>query len=62
MQEFADAQKCIPTDGQYGTRAWARKKCTSATTDIYFCGDLCMAAKDLWNMRKAGVFNRTDTK
>lgn len=49
-------------DGHHGTWAAARKKCTSATREIYLCGDLCAAAKDLWNMQKAGVFNRTDTQ
>lgn len=49
-------------DCHYGTWAAARKKCTSATREGYVCGELCMAAKDLWNMQKAGVFNRTDTE
>jgi hypothetical protein len=48
-------------DGHYGTWAAARKQCTSTSRDIYFCGDLCMAAKDLWNMEKVGVFDRADS-
>ena len=49
-------------DGHYGIWSVVRKRCTSAGRDIYECGGLCMAAKDLWNMQKTGVFNRTDTK
>jgi hypothetical protein len=48
-------------DGHYGTWAAARKRCTSAGRDIYFCGDLCMAAQDLWNMKKKGLLDKPDT-
>ena len=48
-------------DGHYGTWAAARKRCTSAGRDIYFCGDLCMAAQDLWNMEKKGLLDKPDT-
>jgi hypothetical protein len=48
-------------DGRFGTWAEARKKCTGATNDIWTCGDLCAAARDLWNMKKAGVFDRPET-
>ena len=48
-------------DGHYGTWAEARKKCTGATNDIWTCGDLCMAARDLWNMKKKGLLDKPDT-
>jgi hypothetical protein len=48
-------------DGHYGTWAEARKKCTGATNDIWSCGDLCMAARDLWNMKKKGLLDKPNT-
>jgi hypothetical protein len=49
-------------DGHYGTWAEARKICTGPTNDTHTCGRLCVAAQDLWNMQKSGLFKRTDTQ
>jgi hypothetical protein len=51
-------------DGHYGTWAEANKRCLNVTDDHKDqeeCGDLCMAARDLWNMKKLGLLDKPDT-
>jgi len=52
-------------DGRFGTWAEAKKRCLNAgdkdRKNLERCGELCFAARDLWNMQKTGVFDRPDT-
>jgi hypothetical protein len=45
----------------YGNWAVTRKRCTSAHRDVRFCGELCQAAQNLWNLKKEGLIDKLDT-
>ena len=43
---------------QYGNWAATRKRCQNSLVGDRGCGELCMAAENLWSMQKGGAFDK----
>jgi len=46
---------------QYGNWAAVRKRCSRADRNVRDCVYRCIAARDLWNLKKAGLIDKPDT-